>query len=99
MVIQVQAYGSPTPTFQWYRDSQLITNATAATLVVTNAQLPDTGTYSVTVSNPWGSPTAAAFVKVYVPTDLRPLTLTAPAIISSQTATPVSLLTMNCASI
>jgi pectate lyase len=44
--------GSPPFSYQWYyNDDTLVTNATGASLTITNAQLSDTGGYSVLVSN------------------------------------------------
>ncbi len=46
------ADGSPPFSYQWYyNDTTLITNATGPSLTINNAQLSDTGGYSVLVSN------------------------------------------------
>ena len=49
------ASGSPTPTFQWWRDGQPIAGATGATYNVTNVRATDAGVYSVVATNPGGS--------------------------------------------
>lgn len=51
----VVATGSPAPTFQWLRNGSPITNATSATLSFSSAQYADEGSYSVVVSNAYGS--------------------------------------------
>ncbi len=48
----VTASGTPPFAYQWYYNNDTpLTNATNATLVIANAQLSDTGGYSVVVSN------------------------------------------------
>lgn len=89
VTIEVQAYGNPPPDFQWYKNGQVIPKATNSTLALTNVQLTDTANYSVTASNQWGSLNVGAVVRIYVPTDLRPLTLSVPAVVNSQTPVPV----------
>jgi pectate lyase len=52
----VLADGSPPFSYQWYYNNDtLITNATGSSFTVTNAQLSDTGGYSVVVNNASGS--------------------------------------------
>jgi len=46
--------------YQWYYNTNtVLTNATGSTLTLTNAQLPDSGSYSVVVTNAYGSATSA----------------------------------------
>jgi hypothetical protein len=55
----VIADGTPPFTYQWlYNNNTVLTNQNSATLVITNAQLSDTGGYSVIVSNAYGSATS-----------------------------------------
>ena len=49
------ASGSPAPTFQWQKDGSNLPGATSASLVLTNVQLTDAGSYRVIASNPAGS--------------------------------------------
>lgn len=44
--------------YQWWKDGLVLPPATAATLVLTNVQLPDAGGYRVVVSNAFGSLTS-----------------------------------------
>jgi len=56
----VTATGIPDPSYQWiFNSSTVLTGATNATLVITNAQDANDGTYSVIVSNGAGSVTSA----------------------------------------
>src|ERR1017187_462576 len=56
----VLASGSPPLSYQWYYNSStLLTNATSATLTLTNCQISDSGEYSVVVSNTSGVDTSA----------------------------------------
>jgi hypothetical protein len=45
------ATGSPTPTFQWYKDNVAISGQTAATLSLTNVQAANAGSYTVLAIN------------------------------------------------
>lgn len=66
----VTASGSAPFTYQWfYNNDTVLTNATNASLTITNAQLADTGGYSVVVSNANGSASSStANLTVSVPT-------------------------------
>lgn len=57
--------------YQWHKDSTLISGATNETLVITNAQLSDDADYSVVVGNSEGSVTSAAHLTVVPFLDLR----------------------------
>jgi len=61
----VAAAGSPPLKYQWYLNASAITNATNATLTISNMVQTDIGTYSVTVSNPVGS-TNSSLAKLYM---------------------------------
>ncbi|WP_158277509.1 pectinesterase family protein [Opitutus sp. ER46] len=56
----VVANGAPQPVLQWYKDGVALAGATAATLVVPNAQPTDAGLYTVKASNAGGTVTSAA---------------------------------------
>ena len=66
---QVAATGSPPLVYQWVSNSTTaIAGATNAFLTLTNVQLTQAGTYSVTVSNLYGAVTSApAVLHVYRP--------------------------------
>jgi pectate lyase len=74
----VLASGSAPLSYQWYYNNDtLITNATGASFTVTNAQLSDTGGYSVIVTNASGSILSYnAQLAVTIPT--APVILTQP---------------------
>ena len=71
----VVAAGSPTPAYQWKRNTTVLTDAgtisgsSSATLTISNVQSGDQGSYTVTVSNSAGTPftSAAATLTVTVP--------------------------------
>lgn len=58
VILQVSAKGSPTPTYQWYKDNVAISGAISNTLKLSNVQPSDAGAYSVTVTNSSGSVTS-----------------------------------------
>jgi pectate lyase len=66
----VLASGSPPLSYQWYSGgTTLLTNATSATLTLTNCQISDSGQYSVIVSNTSGVDTSGvANLSVSIPT-------------------------------
>jgi hypothetical protein len=53
------ASGSPTPTYQWLKNSTAISGATNASLTLTNVQTTDAGVFSVAATNSAGSATSA----------------------------------------
>ena len=81
----VIASGTAPLSYQWfYNNDTLLTDATNASLTITNAQLSDTGGYSVTVTNAFGpAESASANLTVSVPT--APIIVTQP---QSQTVLP-----------
>lgn len=62
LTLSVVADGADPLTYQWLRDGVAVPGATAAQFVVTSAQIPDAGSYAVTVSNPGGVITSAPAV-------------------------------------
>jgi hypothetical protein len=66
--LSVIATASPPPTYQWRKDGQNISGATASVYTKQNVQTSDAGSYSVVVSNNVGSVTSASATwTVYVP--------------------------------
>ena len=81
--LSVEATGTPTLAYQWFKDGAALTGQTNATLTLTNAQATDAGIYGVRVTNPAGNAFSnAATVTVSVPVR-APLITTQPL---SQTA-------------
>jgi hypothetical protein len=58
----VEASGSPTLAFQWLLDQAAIIGATNSNYYLSNAQPTEEGSYSVRVTNPYGSITSAVAV-------------------------------------
>lgn len=69
---QVVATGVPAPTYQWiYNLTNIIVGATNSTLLLTNVQLNEVGSYEVVASNISGSVTSAiANLTVVLPIDV-----------------------------
>ncbi len=64
----VVAVGDPTLLYQWRFNGGAIAGATSATLILTNVQAGQVGTYSVVVSNPFGTATSSnATLTVHFP--------------------------------
>ena len=59
VVLAARAEGTGPIAYQWRRDGLAIPGANTAELVWDNVSSADTGTYSVVISNPWGSVTSA----------------------------------------
>jgi subtilisin family serine protease len=69
VTFSVTATGTDPLSYQWRRNTQAITGATAASYTISSAQTTDSGSFDVIVSNPAGSVTsAAATLTVTVPT-------------------------------
>ncbi len=67
--LSVTATGTPPLAYQWYRDGGIIPGATAESLILTNLQPADAGSYTVVVSNEVGPVTSSeAEVHVELPT-------------------------------
>jgi hypothetical protein len=66
----VGADGTPYLFYQWYfNDTNLITGATNSSLTLTNLQMTNAGSYSVTVTNLYGPATSADAMLTVVPLD------------------------------
>ena len=82
----VAASGSAPLGYQWfYNNDTLIADATNASLTITNAQVSDTGGYSVEVSNAYGTPAISANANLTVTVPTAPSILADP---QSQTVLP-----------
>jgi len=66
----VSVSGFPEPTFQWLEGKTVLTGQTSATLNRTSVQAADANTYSVVVTNAFGSLTAKASLVVIVPAQI-----------------------------
>lgn len=60
----VAAHGSGPLSYAWQFGNTPLTGATNNTLTITNLQLTHEGTYTVTVSSPYGSATASAILQI-----------------------------------
>ena len=58
----VDVSGNPAPTLQWKKGTSLITGATSATLILTNVQPSDAGTYTAVATNSAGTATSSGAV-------------------------------------
>jgi len=72
--------GSEPLTYQWYYStSSLLTNATGASLTLSNVQPGDAGSYSVVVSNPVGSVVSSNAILTINTNPVLPIFITQPA--------------------
>ncbi|MEY2879647.1 MAG: hypothetical protein RLZZ15_2027, partial [Verrucomicrobiota bacterium] len=79
VTLTVAASGSPTPTFQWLRNSVTLVGATQASLTFANVQSTDAGTYLVVASNSGGSVLSSpAVLTVNAPPGIAPPFITSP---------------------
>ena len=73
----VAASGSPTPTFQWFKETTIIAGATSTSYTIASPSSADAGSYSVTITNPAGSVTSnPAVLTVIVPPSVAVITIT-----------------------
>jgi len=73
--LSIQATGTASLAFQWFRNDVAIVGATAATYSVSSVQVTNAGSYYAIVTNAWGSATSAvATVAVVAP----PIIITQP---------------------
>lgn len=82
VTLSVAATGSPPLAYQWRKDGVNIGGATGTNHTLSNLQTNQTGTYSVVVSNAYGTVTNSALITV-TPGPLAPAIVTQP---QSQTA-------------
>ncbi len=68
VTLSVVVHGAPTPTLQWQKDDVAISGATEKTLVLTNVQVAQAGSYRVVATNSEGTATSAAATLSIVPT-------------------------------
>jgi hypothetical protein len=73
VTLNALAVGAPAPTYQWAWDGTNLSSATEMTLVLTNIQPSESGTYWVEAMNSSGSETSAPVVLTVSTT---PITLT-----------------------
>jgi hypothetical protein len=66
-ILRVGAEGVAPLAYQWLYDNNSITGATNETYSLTNAQLSDAGSYSVIVTNPFGSVTSTVATLTIIP--------------------------------
>lgn len=83
--------GSSPFNYQWYFDNAIITDATNATLVMTDLQLPDDGEYFVVVSNAGGNATSDVATLTVVLDITQPPSLLQPAENSTTGGTNVTV--------
>lgn len=68
VTFSVTAHGTPTPTYQWFKNGAEIGGATSATLTLNNVQTGDAANYTVTITNNVGAVTSnQAALTVNVP--------------------------------
>jgi Immunoglobulin domain/Domain of unknown function (DUF5122) beta-propeller len=66
--LSVTAVATPAPTYQWLKDGNPVAGATSATLNIASAQTTDSGSYTVTLTNSYGSVTSSpAVLTVFLP--------------------------------
>ena len=61
--LSVSATGVGTLSYQWYKNGAAIVGATSSSLTFSSLSLTDSGTYSVTISNTYGSVTSTAVME------------------------------------
>lgn len=71
ITLSVSVNGNPVPTFQWYRNGELIGGATGATLQIASAAALDGGIYKVVATNSEGSVTSNEFTLTVTPATSR----------------------------
>jgi hypothetical protein len=84
------ASGSPTLTYQWYKNSSPIAGATGSSYTFTSAATTDAGGYAVIVSNAYGTATSSTVTLTVTPAPSAPTITTQPAsqsVISSFSST------------
>ena len=74
-VFSMQAYGTA-PEYQWYKNGAPVTGGTQTELALAGVSDGDAGTYSVIVSNTYGSVSSSAELTVVSPLLIENITLT-----------------------
>ena len=82
----ITASGNPILKYQWRRNGAVITNATASTLVLTNLQSAQAGTYSVRVTNAFGAVLSSNAV----------LTVNQPPVADASAIQPLAIAPLHC---
>ncbi|WP_367871614.1 beta strand repeat-containing protein [Luteolibacter sp. Populi] len=59
VMLKAEASGQPLPTYQWFKDTTLLSGQTGATLTLSNLQALDAGAYHVVATNTQGPATSA----------------------------------------
>jgi len=75
--LSVSAIGAPAPTYQWYHGVDLIPGATTRTYSVNRAQVSDSGTYHVVVSNSGATVSSITSTVTVTPDTTKPTVLAA----------------------
>lgn len=73
--LSVAASGTAPLSYQWKKDGANVAGATSATLAFATAATTDAGSYTVTITNPYGNVTSAA-ATITVTTQTVPATIT-----------------------
>jgi hypothetical protein len=85
VVLAAQVLASPAATFEWLFNGHVLPNATSSTLILSDAQVTNTGTYELLASNSQGTAhSSIVTVTIYAPMDLEAVSLSAPSVIDSQ---------------
>lgn len=64
VTFRVRAMGWEPLQYQWYKDGVVREGATGSTLMLDNLEMKDAGSYTVVVSNAWGSVTSSALLTI-----------------------------------
>ena len=88
LTMAVLFHANPPATNQWYKNGQRLDGETNATLTLTDVQFSDAAQYRFVAINSLGALEEDPIVKVYKPTDLIPVSITYPAVVSSDSMVP-----------
>jgi hypothetical protein len=86
-VFSMQAYGTA-PEYQWYKNGAPVTGGTQTELALAGVSDGDAGTYSVIVSNAYGSASSSAELTVVSPLLIENITLTQDGVAITWNAVP-----------
>jgi hypothetical protein len=90
VALSVVASGAGTLSYVWQKNGAPVVGATAASLTIPNAQVADSGTYTVVVSNPSGSVTSSPVTVVVSASLSPPVVVTPPVAATVPLGAPVS---------